>query len=84
LSSLKVFLFERDSFNDEHMSDALQYSRKDLRHALSMSAGEQERSVYIVYIVASSIPTVYESISSLKGPRGRAWGYSPANAPRPL
>jgi hypothetical protein len=29
------------------MSDALQYSGKDLRHALPTSAGERERLVYI-------------------------------------
>jgi hypothetical protein len=45
------------------MSDALQYSRKDLRHALPTSAGERER---LVNIGASSISTVHESISSIK------------------
>src|SRR5258706_541053 len=55
------------------MRDALQYSRKDFRHALPTSAGKRERSAYIVYIGASSISTVHESISSLKGPRGSAW-----------
>ncbi|HEX6478213.1 MAG TPA: hypothetical protein VF043_05165 [Ktedonobacteraceae bacterium] len=63
------------------MSDALQYSRQDLRHALPTSAEEREG---LVYIGACSIATVYESISSLKGSPGKVWGYSLADALRPL